>query len=182
MSIEKSKKKINTLEVTLSKTTMTLHSRTPQMEQTRQSTQDVLSTTTTNNSWGSWIWWLFKMYLSMRLLFLPHLFYYGWQELKRCNREAAEEAAKWDVTIRLSADGRKRTTTKKNRETGQVISFEEFVHQTIQKKEEENTPVKLTKAPTRVVAKRVVKASKIDVQQVRQYDASRRIRTVKRYI
>ena len=75
----------------------------------------------------SWIWWLCKMYISMKMFFIPHMVYYSWQQFKKYSIEAAKEAAKWDITITLSLDRQVRTTKKRNRETGQIISCEELV-------------------------------------------------------
>ena len=104
------------------------------------------------------------MFISMKLLFLPHLFYYGWQTFKEYSLEAAREAAKWDLTVTYSADGRVRTTKRRNRETNQVISIDELVDQSVPKKKEE---------ARRVVAKRVVKQQQ---QGQEKYDAGRRVR------
>jgi hypothetical protein len=75
----------------------------------------------------SWIWWFFLMYMSYSLFFIPHMVYYSWQQFKKYSIEAAKEAAKWDITITLSLDRQVRTTKKRNRETGQIISYEELV-------------------------------------------------------
>ena len=53
--------------------------------------------------------------------------YYSWQQFKKYSIEAAKEEAKWDITITLSLDRQVRTTKKRNRETGQIISCEELV-------------------------------------------------------
>jgi len=75
----------------------------------------------------SWIWWFFLMYMSYSLFFIPHMVYYSWQQFKKYSIEAAKEEAKWDITITLSLDRQVRTTKKRNRETGQIISCEELV-------------------------------------------------------
>ena len=95
----------------------------------------------------SWIWWFFLMYMSYSLFFIPHMVYYSWQQFKKYSIEAAKEAAKWDITITLSLDRQVRTTKKRNRETGQIISYEELV-------EVVNQNVRVTEKKT-VAAKKI---------------------------
>tara|TARA_B110000208_G_C11614987_1_gene375026 strand:+ start:131 stop:790 length:660 start_codon:yes stop_codon:yes gene_type:complete len=107
----------------------------------------------------SWIWWFFLMYMSYSLFFIPHMVYYSWQQFKKYSIEAAKEAAKWDITITLSLDRQVRTTKKRNRETGQIISYEELV-------EVVNQNVRLTGKKT-VAAKKIPysKGMKVDTKK-----------------
>jgi len=107
----------------------------------------------------SWIWWFFLMYMSYSLFFIPHMVYYSWQQFKKYSIEAAKEAAKWDITITLSLDRQVRTTKKRNRETGQIISYEELV-------EVVNQNVRVTEKKT-VAAKKIPysKGMKVDTKK-----------------
>ena len=107
----------------------------------------------------SWIWWFFLMYMSYSLFFIPHMVYYSWQQFKKYSIEAAKEAAKWDITITLSLDRQVRTTKKRNRETGQIISYEELV-------EVVNQNVRVTGKKT-VAAKKIPysKGMKVDTKK-----------------
>ena len=79
--------------------------------------------------------------------------YYSWQQFKKYSIEAAKEAAKWDITVTLSLDRQVRTTKKRNRETGQIISYEELV-------EVVNQNVRVPEKKTVVVAAKKIPYSK----------------------